>query len=102
MHAGECDDPSKLIPSDVIVIGYEDPVLEGENITFTCPTESALSGPNLTTCMGNGKWDTDLREVKCTGVQYYLQTFHYSQYSMIIMIIHFRYINNSSILPRTW
>ena len=38
--------------ANVIVEGYEDPALEGENITFLCPIGSIHSGPNLSTCMG--------------------------------------------------
>ena len=33
---------------------------------FTCPTGSILSGPNSSTCMRNGKWEPDPREVNCT------------------------------------
>ena len=36
-YAGKCDNPLMLIHNDVIVVFYEDPSLEGENITFTCP-----------------------------------------------------------------
>ena len=49
-YIGKCNDPSTLIHnSDVIIIGYEDPALEGENITFTYPTEAILTGPNSST-----------------------------------------------------
>ena len=34
-----------LIHTNVIVVGYEDPALEGENITFTCPIGAILTGP---------------------------------------------------------
>ena len=63
---GKCDDPLTLIHSDVIVMGYEDPVLEGENITFTCPTGAILTGPNSSTCAGNGDWEPDARELECS------------------------------------
>ena len=43
-YVGKCDDPLTLIHSDVIVMGYEEPALEGENITFTCPTGAMLTG----------------------------------------------------------
>ena len=51
-YVGKCDNPLKVIQTDVIIVGYEDPPLEGENITFTCPTEAILSEPNSSTCMG--------------------------------------------------
>ena len=64
-YVGKCDDPSKLIHSDVIVMDYEDPALEGENIIFTCPTGALLTGPNTSTCVENGEWEPDPRDVEC-------------------------------------
>ena len=64
-YVGKCDNPSALIHNDVIVVGYEDPALEGENITFTCPTGAILTGPNASTCARNGGWEPDPREVVC-------------------------------------
>ena len=50
------------------VLGYIDPALEGQTITFFCPSpRQAISGPNSSICMGNGKWDPDPGEVECTG-----------------------------------
>ena len=49
-------------------MGYEDPALEGENITFTCNTGLTLDGPNSSTCMGNGEWEPDPRAASCTSV----------------------------------
>ena len=51
----------------MIVDGYEDPALEGQNIIFSCPSELVMIGPNSATCMGNGEWEPDPREVACTG-----------------------------------
>ena len=64
-YVGKCDNPLKLIQADIITVGYEDPALEGENITFTYPTGAILSGPNSSACMGNGEWEPDPREVEC-------------------------------------
>ena len=64
--AGKCDDPLTLIHSDVIVVGYEDPSLEGENITFTCPTGAIPTGPNTSTCVENGEWEPDPRDMECS------------------------------------
>ena len=47
-------------------MGYEDPALEGENITFTCPTGAILTGPNLSTCVENEEWEPDPRELECS------------------------------------
>ena len=65
-YVGKCNDPLTLIHSDVIVMGYEDPALEGENITFTCPTGAILTGSNTSTYLENGEWEPDLRDVECS------------------------------------
>ena len=51
----------------MIVEGYEDPALEGEKIMFSCRSELMMTGPNFATCMGNGEWEPDPREVNCIG-----------------------------------
>ena len=66
-YAGKCSNPLKLVHTDVITVGYENPVLEGVNITFICPTGAIFSGPNSSTCMGNGEWEPDPRMVNCTS-----------------------------------
>ena len=65
-YVGKRDNSLKLIQTDIIIVGYEDPALEGENITFTCLSGAILSGPNSSACMGNGEWESDPREVACT------------------------------------
>ena len=65
VFVGKCDDLLMLIHDDVIVMGYEDPALEGDNITFTCPTRAILGGPNSSTCARNGEWEPDPRKVEC-------------------------------------
>ena len=65
-YAGKCDDPLTLIHSDVIVMGYEDLALEGENITFTCPTGTMLTESNMSICVENGEWEPDPRDVECS------------------------------------
>ena len=47
--------------------GYVDPALEGRTVTFICPRGQILNGSNSSTCMGNGEWEPDPREVECTG-----------------------------------
>jgi hypothetical protein len=61
----KCNNPSVLIHSDVIVVGYEDPALIGDTITFSCPTGAIISGPNSSVCTGNGEWEPDPRKVEC-------------------------------------
>ena len=54
-----------LANNNVQVVGYEDPALEGESITFTCPFGLELSGSSSSTCMGDGEWEPYPREVNC-------------------------------------
>ena len=50
------------------IMGYEEPTLEGTVVNFTCPTGMVLNGPiSASTCMGNGEWEPDPRELKCKG-----------------------------------
>ena len=46
----------------VIPVGYEDPALEGEVITFTCPSGLILTGSNSSICVENEEWESDPRE----------------------------------------
>ena len=47
--------------------GYSIPnvALEGDSVNFTCFSGFVLTGPNSSTCMGNGEWEPDPREVAC-------------------------------------
>jgi hypothetical protein len=47
-----------------------DPALEGTVLSFYCPPQHILVGPNITTCMGNGEWEPDPREVECKGMMH--------------------------------
>ena len=53
----------------MIITADSDPPIEGTNITFSCPAASGmvLFGPTISTCMGNGQWAPDPREVRCKG-----------------------------------
>ena len=58
----------------VIIESYMDPSLEGAVLSFDCAPQHVLIGPNTTTCMGNGEWEPDPREVECKGIiRYYVQ-----------------------------
>ena len=34
-------------------------------MSLTCTSGLMLSGPSISTCMGNGEWELDLREAEC-------------------------------------
>ena len=40
-------------------------VHEGTTITLGCLSGLVLAGSNTSTCMGNGQWEPDPREVEC-------------------------------------
>ena len=44
-----------------------EPAIEGATLTFDCPPQFVLTGPNNTTCMGNREWEPDPRKVGCKG-----------------------------------
>ena len=69
----------------MIIEGYEDPALEGTNITFTCLEGMTLSGPNSATCMGNGEWEPAIREVECIGGLVTAGTTMLCMYAMIMI-----------------
>ena len=56
--------------NNIRVVGYNDRALEGDHITFTCPSGLVLNGSNTSTCIGNGKWEPDPREVNCISELY--------------------------------
>jgi hypothetical protein len=68
-----CNHPFQDINNNsvtVIIEDYMDPLLEGTVLSFDCPPQYVLIGPNTTTCMVNGEWEPDPREVECKGVEY--------------------------------
>ena len=80
--AANCGDPFDQLSLDdsesVLVQGYSNlgPVLEGIKVNFTCISEMELIGPNLMTCMGNGEWDPNPREVTCRSKGSAVITYH--------------------------
>ena len=54
-----------LVNNDIRIVGYKDPALEGDQIAFTCPSGHEPNGSKSSTCMGNGEWEPDPREVNC-------------------------------------
>ena len=75
--------------TNAIVMGYTDPALEGQNITFACPPYQTLNGSNSSTCMGNGEWEPDPREVECTGAMGTTGTTTSGTLALSVMIICF-------------
>ena len=59
--------PEVMINSPVRVTEYRDPALEGTTVMFSCPTGLTLTGSSSSTCMEDGEWEPDLREIKCKG-----------------------------------
>ena len=69
-HAVTCDyPPTQLLHHPIVLIsGSQDsPPIEGQFITYTCPPGFILTGPNMSTCMGNREWEPDPAEVDCIG-----------------------------------
>ena len=52
---------------NALAVGYVDPALEGQTIIFIYPHGQTLNGSNSSTCMGNGEWEPDPREIECLG-----------------------------------
>jgi hypothetical protein len=63
--ADKCADPMEL--TNARAVGYVDPALEGQVITFTCTPGQTLNGSSRSTCMGSGEWEPDPRDVECIG-----------------------------------
>ena len=69
LHVVTCSHPFTNNSSDTIMmIGYMDPAMEGATVIFYCPPQYIVTGPSTTTCMGNGEWEPDPREVECNGM----------------------------------
>ncbi|MCG8621710.1 MAG: CCP domain-containing protein [Proteobacteria bacterium] len=45
--------------------GYNGLPVEGSIVTFSCPPELVLTGPNSATCTGNGRWQPDPSGLMC-------------------------------------
>lgn len=52
------------------------PVMEGFNVSFSCHSEFKLSGHISSTCMRNGEWKPDPREVECRHKGIIIMMFH--------------------------
>ena len=63
-----CENPSTYSREFLTIMSNTIPAREGTNITFNCSSGLELVGPNTSTCMGNGKWEPDPKEVECRGI----------------------------------
>ena len=54
-------------PVDVVSGSQDSPPIEGQFITYICPTGFVLTGPNASVCTGNGEWEPDPGQVACIG-----------------------------------
>ena len=70
-HAAKCPNVLHQLgqaQDNIQVIGYSDPALEGTVVTLECSSPNLVHmGPNTTTCMGNGEWEPDPRDMNCAG-----------------------------------
>ena len=70
-----CGNPLNLVngqnlarnDSMISVLGFSHPAMEGASVNFVCSPNHVLFGPHSATCMGNGEWKPDPREVECKG-----------------------------------
>ena len=73
----KCDHPFPRLTdsaTQVQVSGYGDPAIVGIVVTFSCPselTDMVLTGPNVSTCTGNGEWKPDPMDTMCKGTRNY-------------------------------
>ena len=67
-----CDYPEINDHIDSIrVSGSSNPALEGTSIKFHCPPGQELTGSESTTCMANGEWKPDPRNITCNESKHY-------------------------------
>ena len=52
------------------VVGYDNLLIEGSTITFSCPPGSMLIGPNSATCTDSGEWEPDPSGLMCNESGY--------------------------------
>ena len=66
--ANQCQNPEGLVHKSIIITGDTKAATSGRNVTLSCTMGEVLSGPRLSTCMGNGEWEPDPREAFCVHV----------------------------------
>ena len=48
------------------------PWLEGNIISYSCPSGLKIAGTNTSTCMDNGQWEPHPSDITCTGNHNYI------------------------------
>ena len=71
-----CGDPINVTDnfSKINIAHYRAPALKDTHVYFNCPPRMLLSGPNSSTCIGNGKSEPTPRDVYCKGVNTHMLT----------------------------
>ena len=68
IHAVKCAPPLHLVNEELVIANYRYPAIEGTIAMFSCSSSGyVLAGPWTATCMGNGEWVPDPRQVQCEG-----------------------------------
>ena len=49
-----------------MIADYSHPALEGTNVLFSCPHGLVLTGLSASVCMGDGEWEPDPSQIKCS------------------------------------
>ena len=92
MHAVTCDDPpTQSLQDRVMIMDKESdiPIMEGQFITYTCPSGFILTGPNASECTRNREWEPDPGEVACIGNYFeFIGNNYHNRLYIIIIIIH--------------
>ena len=66
-HAVTCGYPPLHDPVAVVSGSQDSPPIEGQFVTYTCPTGFILTGPNASVCTGKREWEPDYGQVDCIG-----------------------------------
>ena len=68
IHAVKCAPLLNLLNKELVTANYRYPAVEGTIAMFNCGSSGyILAGPSTATCMGNGEWVPDPRQVQCEG-----------------------------------
>ena len=61
----KCAYPSTHNGSEIEIMDYVAPALEGSQVSFSCTPGLVLTGPNVAVCAGNGEWEPDPSQTNC-------------------------------------
>ena len=64
----KCVYPSSHNGSNIQVVDYVAPALEGSEVRLSCTPGLVLAGPNVSVCTGNGEWEPDPSQARCKGM----------------------------------